>query len=372
MMEAELAALVLALCLVQICQHWFAKRVVRQAESTADDAYPTLVAFPPEHPSAADPPGTSASPHRNTTAPMMPGRSIPHISCIQWHTFMAHEDRRAEWLENPADSPGTSASPHRNTTAGSRHAQKQLRDKGTTDRSKASRPTTAAGLARQAKIDENVRMPKHVRFAQPPSHHSPVASPAAASILPRFAKPSLTVLPIDDRRPSSSFAMRKTAVREPSNVRGAYVRDDKTIREGLLSRRAHVSGPSLESSSSLEEGQSALANRNEPPPGPRGMPSLPARSRQERRQPEDHGAIQACDAAGSSLLTASLHRYYASIEASPQAASAYVTDNMEQARPSPSSVRSWREIGQLPQRRTYRDIQGDKLRSSIELSQQTC
>ena len=301
MIPAEWVVFVSVLCWALIYQHcmtrWSSKRAVRQAESTADDAYPSLVAFPPQHPSAADPPGTPASPHRNTTTPMMPGRSIPHISCIQWHTFKVQEDRRAEWLKTPTDSP--------NTTAGSRRAQRP-RDKG-----------------------------------------------------------AATVLPIDDRRPPSSFAMRNTAVREPSDTRGASVRNHKIVsRGGHLSRRAHVSGRSLESSSPLEGGQYALANRNEPTPGPRVVPSQPARYRQERLQPEDHAALEACDAAGSSLLSASLHRYYASIEASPQEASAYVTDKMEQARPSPSSFHSSRDQGQLAQRRTVRDIHGDKLCSS--------
>jgi hypothetical protein len=318
MIAAEWIALVSLLCLVLICQHcmdrWFA---VRQEESTAYRASQSLVAFPPERPSAED-------------------------------------------------SPGTSAKPHRNAAAGSRHAQRP-RDKGTADRSKASRSTTAPGLARQAK-SENVRMPKkHIRNDRPPSHHSPAASAAASGVLPRIAKPSPTVPPIDDRRPSSSSAMRmRTAVREPSNARGASVRDDKTAsREGHLSRRAHVSGPSLESSSSLEEGQSALAHRNEPPPWPRGMQSLPVRSRQEGYQPANHGANEACNAAGSSLLSAALQRYYASIEASPHGASAYVTDNKEQARPSPPPFHSWQDQGHLPQRRTYRDVHGDKMRSSI-------
>jgi hypothetical protein len=65
------------------------------------------------------------------------GWGVPHISHVQWHTFKinVNEDRRAEWLEIPADS----------------------------------------------------------------SHHSSAAeSAAAANILPRIAKPSPTVLPIDD------------------------------------------------------------------------------------------------------------------------------------------------------------------------------
>lgn len=318
MNAAEWAVLVPVLCFVLACQHcmnlWFAKRVVRQAESTAVEACPSRVAAPPEHPSATD-------------------------------------------------SPGKSSSPHRSTTAGSRDAQRPgPRDKGTADCSKASRPTTAAGLARQAKSDENARVPKHVRNTQPPSRHS---SAPSASALPCIAKPSPTVPPIDDRRSSSSFAMR---VREPPHARGASVRDDKDTSgvEHLLPR-AYVSGPRLESSSSLEEEQPTFAHRNEPPPRPRGMPSLPARSRQEEHRPAGHGAIEACDAAGSSLLSASLQRYYASIEAWPQGASACVTDNMGHARPSPSSFHPWRDQGQLPspRRRTYRDIHGGKLRSSI-------
>jgi hypothetical protein len=335
---------------------WFAERVVRQAESTVVEGYPRLEVFPPERPSAPE----TSSPHRSTTAGF---RHVRHISHGQLHTIKVHEDRRAEWLENPTDSPGTSASPHRNPTAGSRHAQ-QPRDKGTADRSKASGSTTAAGLARHANSDGSGRMTKHIRFARPPSHHSPAASAATASVLPRIAKPSPNVPPIDDRQPSSSVDKRMAVCKpRPSDDRGA---SETTSKEGPLSRRAHVSGMSLgssSSSSSLEEGQSALAHCNEPPPRPRSIPSLPARTRQDKRKPADSGAIEACDAAGWSLLSASLQRY-ASIEASTQGASAYVTDNIERERPSPSSFNSWRDKWQLPQRRPYRDIHGGKLRSS--------
>ena len=309
MIAAEWDALGSLLCLVLICLYCmgrlFAMCVVRKEESTADtkdEACTSLVAFPPERPSTADSPGT---------------------------------------------------------TARARHAQRQS-DKGAADRLKASGSTTAAGLARQAKND-NVRMPKkHIRNDQPPSHHSPAAS-AAADVLPRIAKPSPTVPPIDDRRPSMRI---RAPVREPSNTRGASGHEDKTASRGKhLSRRAHVRRPSPESSS-FEEGQSALAHRNEPPPRPRGMQSLSMRSRQEGRQPADHGANESCDAAGSSLLSAALQQYYASVEASLQGASACVTDNMEQARPSLPPFHSWRDQGQLPQRRKYRDVRGDKMSSS--------
>ena len=75
---------------------------------------------------------------------------------------------------------------------------------------------------------------------------------------------------------------------------------------------------------------------------------------------DHHGAAEDCDAMGSSLLSAALQQYYASIEASPQEASAHT----EEERPLPSSDHSGRAQEQeVPRRRACRDIHKDKFHS---------
>ena len=59
-----------------------------------------------------------------------------------------------------------------------------------------------------------------------------------------------------------------------------------------------------------------------------GMLSPSAKARQEKRQPIGHEATAPCDTARSSLLTDALQGYYASVEASPQESSTYITETV--------------------------------------------
>ena len=111
---------------------------------------------------------------------------------------------------------------------------------------------------------------------------------------------------------------------EPTSEEGRL-----TYAQAELSPQASVRGPSFQQDESYEHGQAG------------------------------HGATEECDAMGSSLLTAALQQYYASIEASPQDASAHTEDE----RPLPSSDHSGRAQEQVPRRRACRDIHKDKLHS---------
>ena len=111
---------------------------------------------------------------------------------------------------------------------------------------------------------------------------------------------------------------------EPTSEEGRL-----TYAQAELSPQASVRGPSFQHDESYEHGQAG------------------------------HGATEDCDAMGSSLLTAALQQYYASIEASPQEASAHT----EEERPLPSSDHSGRAQEQVPRRRAHRDIHKDKSHS---------
>ena len=97
MIAAEWAVLAPMLCVFlafHYCMNlWFAKRAVRQEESTAVEAHPSPRASPPEHPSATDSPSKPPSPHRSTTTRSMT-RSFPDHLTRVLQIIPKHPDQR--------------------------------------------------------------------------------------------------------------------------------------------------------------------------------------------------------------------------------------------------------------------------------------
>jgi hypothetical protein len=110
-------------------------------------------------------------------------------------------------------------------------------------------------------------------------------------------QPSTIAKPMDKPAPSIQIPVRA--------VRVTTVND-----EGDTPKVVHVYERAW-MESTREEGRLAFARSEALLQAP--VPS----SQQEEHRPAGHGAIEACDAAGSSLLSAALQRYHESIEESP-------------------------------------------------------
>ena len=228
-------------------------------------------------------------------------------------------------------------------------------------------------------------IPKKSRASSPDNAWSPRPAPRSSST---FGVRTSSPDPVVAKRSScpgvatSRFQARKTTVRRTASDLDCEDISRNSSRAATTERRTHTSsesessshGPQCESSSLRADIQRARQDhrpRWEPDEddvddhfiwSPRLSPQAsfqgPSFQQKEHWQ-AGHGATEDCDAMGSSLLSAALQRYYASIEASPQEASAYP----EEERPLPSSDHSPRCQGQVPRRRAYRDIHKERLRS---------